>query len=94
MRIQTRGPSANVKIHDAVFLRRQVIDIQLGRDLNTPVGGTKRCVAVKQVERKRYVFTDEELPEASKKLGFAGTGRSQAARHRQTPPVRKCIAGG
>ena len=49
----------------------QVVDIDLGRDLDAPVGGTKRSVAMKQVEGERHVLGHEELAEASEELRLA-----------------------
>ena len=72
VRIQPRGSFAHVEVDDAVFLHGQVVDIHLGRDLDSPVGGTERRVAMKQVEGKRQVLAHEELAEAPEELCSPG----------------------
>ena len=95
MRIQPRGAFPNVEIDDAVFLRRQVIDVDFGRDLDAPVRrAERRRVAMKQVEGERHVLAHEELPEASEKLRFAWTGRAYTAGNRQAAAVGERVAGG
>src|SRR5579871_5789217 len=72
--IQPRGALANVDVHDSVLLRVQVIDVDLGRELDLPVDGTEGGVAVKQVDGERQVFAHEVLPEAAEELGAVGAG--------------------
>ena len=87
-------PLRDVEVDDAVFLRRQVIDIDLGRDLDAPVRRPeRRRVAMKQVEGERHVLVDEELPEASEEVSRVRIGRAYAARNREAAAVGERVAG-
>ena len=90
--VEPRVSFAHVDVDDAVFLHVEVVDVDLGRDLDAPVDRPERCVAVKQIKRKRQVLAHKKLPKASEELLAAGVLGTEAARNRDAPAIRESIA--
>src|SRR6185369_11137484 len=52
---------ADVRIDDRQLIDDQMIDVENLRDLDSPIGGLERGVAMDQIERQDHVVLQEEL---------------------------------
>src|SRR5260370_12678604 len=93
MGVQPRVSFAYVDVDDAVFLRVEVIDIDLGSELDAPVDGAEGGVPVKQIEREGKILAHEILAEASEELAAVGALRAEAAGDRKAARVEERVAG-
>ena len=92
VRIEARGPGADIYIDDAELLDVEIVEAHRGRDTDAPVHRAKRSVAVEKIEGEEENLVHESLLALAEKIGAPRASRADVARSRQAAAVEKGIA--
>src|SRR5262249_24405667 len=90
LRFGSRQTSGRVNIDDATPLDAQVVDVDLRRDVDSPVSRFEGGVAVRQVERECEILTEGDLLTLAEQV--SGRGPLRVNRTWQPPRVYQRLA--
>src|SRR5712691_2586412 len=70
--VGSRISSPKVNVDDPVFLSVEIVDVKNRCDVNSPIDGLERYVAVKQLECENEILIEEELTAPAEELFAVG----------------------
>ncbi len=92
--VETRGALAHVDVHDAGFLRVQVVEVEHRGDPELPVPRLECGVALEELQRQDEILIEKDLVARPEELGLTAIGRADVAGKRDPTQLEQTVADG